>query len=143
MRESLEDLFDSQMLAVLATQCEGEPYTSLIAFAATDDLKHLLFATGRSTRKYANLTRDHRVSLLIDNRSNRAADLRHAMAVTAVGEAREAGAEEKAALGKLLVDKSPGLKEFVNSPTCALLKVRVKTYYAVRRFQNVTEWHLE
>jgi nitroimidazol reductase NimA-like FMN-containing flavoprotein (pyridoxamine 5'-phosphate oxidase superfamily) len=131
------------MLAVLATHSEGEPYTSLVAFAATDDLKHLLFATGRSTRKYANLTADHRVSLLIDNRSNRAADLRHAMAVTAVGEAREVGLDERQLLGKLIVDKCPGLKELVDSPSCALLKVRVKTYYAVQRFQDVTEWHLE
>jgi len=31
------------------------------------------------------------------------------------------------------------LKDFVNSPTCALLRVRVETYYLVNRFQEVTE----
>jgi nitroimidazol reductase NimA-like FMN-containing flavoprotein (pyridoxamine 5'-phosphate oxidase superfamily) len=142
VKQSLKELFATQMLAVLATHREGEPYTSLVAFAATYDLADLIFATGRSTRKFANLTADPRVSLLIDNRSNRPADLRHAMAVTAVGEAHEAAGAEREALAGLLVEKSPGLKEFVASPTCALLKVGVKTYFAVRRFQNVTEWHL-
>ncbi len=52
LKAFLKELFTSQRLAVLATQNKGEPYGNLIAFMATDDLKHVLFATTRATRKY-------------------------------------------------------------------------------------------
>jgi hypothetical protein len=38
--------------------------------------------------------------------------------------------------------KHPHLKEFVSSPTCALIKVRVQKYYVVSKFQNVQELHM-
>jgi len=65
-------LLDGQLLAVLGTHHAGAPYTSLVAFAATEDLRSLLFATSRATRKWANLTDDARASMLIDSRTNRA-----------------------------------------------------------------------
>jgi len=46
-------LFTSQKLAVLSTQHQGQPHASLIAFAASDDLKELFFATRRATLKFA------------------------------------------------------------------------------------------
>jgi len=42
----------------------------------------------------------------------------------------------------LYLEKHPYLKDFVNSPSCAFLKLTVKTYYLVRRFQNVVEIHM-
>ena len=47
----IRNLLESQKLAVLSTQNHGQPYCNLIAMAATDDLKHLLFATTRATRQ--------------------------------------------------------------------------------------------
>ena len=35
------------------------------------------------------------------------------------------------------------LQPFASSPTSALVELSVATYYIVRRFQNVTELHLE
>ena len=89
IKETLRDLLMSQQLAVLATHHDGQPYASLVAFVATADLKELLFATSRNTRKFANLTRDSRVSLLVDSRSNRDADIHEAVAVTVIGTAAE------------------------------------------------------
>jgi len=60
VRELLEGLFAGQRLAVLATQGEGQPYGSLVAFSAAPDLRRLVFATARSTRKYVNLRADPR-----------------------------------------------------------------------------------
>jgi nitroimidazol reductase NimA-like FMN-containing flavoprotein (pyridoxamine 5'-phosphate oxidase superfamily) len=142
LRKILRELFSSQPLAVLATQGEGQPYTSLVAFAATDDLKHLLFATTRSTRKYANLSGESRVSMLVDNRSNQDSDFHKAIAVTVTGSAEEVSDEERDHLVSLYLSKHPHLQEFVTSPTCAFLKVRVTTYYTVSRFQNVMELHM-
>ena len=66
--DRLKALLESQKLAVLATHREGQPYGSLVSFVATEDMKQILFATTRSTRKYANLTADDRVAMVIDNR---------------------------------------------------------------------------
>ena len=62
IRRILLELFSSQRLAVLGTHQAGQPYGSLMAFASTSDLKNLVFATTRATRKFANLQPDSRVS---------------------------------------------------------------------------------
>jgi nitroimidazol reductase NimA-like FMN-containing flavoprotein (pyridoxamine 5'-phosphate oxidase superfamily) len=142
LRSSIGLLFNTQPLAVLSTHSQGQPYSSLVAFFATADLKRIVFATSRATRKFANLKADARVSLLIDNRSNEAADFRDAMAVTATGKAREAGEGEHEILLADYLAKHRSLEEFAASPTCALLVVDVDVYYAVSRFQHVMELHL-
>jgi nitroimidazol reductase NimA-like FMN-containing flavoprotein (pyridoxamine 5'-phosphate oxidase superfamily) len=136
-------LFDSQRLAVLATQREGQPYANLIAFAASDDLKKVYFATGRATRKYANIEADARVTVLIDTRSNQDSDFSQAAAVTATGRAKEVVNSERNEVLAVYLAKHPMLEEFVQSPTCALLQVEVQTYYLVRRFQHVMELHVK
>jgi hypothetical protein len=110
-----------------------------VAFAASDDLRSLFFATHRSTRKYANLSRDARVTLLIDNRDNRVRDFRDAVALTAFGIAREVDLERRATLKEFFLAKHPQLREFVLAPTCALCRISVERYGLVRRFQDVME----
>ncbi len=134
----MKDLFSSQPLAVLATQGNGQPYGNLVAFAATEDLKGLLFATARGTRKFANITLDPRVAMVMDSRTNQKADFQRAVAVTATGIVEEVESMERDHLLKLYLLKHPHLKKFVKSPTCALLRVKVDNYYVVKRFQNVT-----
>jgi nitroimidazol reductase NimA-like FMN-containing flavoprotein (pyridoxamine 5'-phosphate oxidase superfamily) len=143
IREILLELFSSQKLGVLGTHQAGQPYGSLVAFAATPDLKNLFFATTRATRKFANLRSDPRVSMVLDSRSNRVADFRKAVAVTVLGRAKEVRGEERKKLVKIYLVKHPHLKEFVSSPTCALVKIRVEVYYLVWRFQNVLEWRVQ
>ena len=143
MKRRLEELLASQKLAVLATHNQGQPYGSLVSFAATEDLKEILFATTRSTRKYANLKEDARVAMVIDNRENAERDFHKAMAVTVIGMAEETSKGEEEAYLSIYLKKHLYLKDFVNAPTCALVRVQVDTYYLVRRFQEVTELHVE
>ena len=143
IREIILELCSSQKLGVLGTHQGGQPYGSLVAFAATSDLKNFVFATTRATRKFANLRSDPRVSMLLDNRSNRVADFRKAVAATALGRAKEARGKERGNLSKIYLAKHPHLKDFVSSPTCALVKMRVEVYYLVWRFQNVLEWRVK
>lgn len=137
----LIELFSSQKLAVLSTQADGQPYASLVLFVATDDLKYLLFATSRSTRKYANLAADSHAALLIDSRSHRDSDLHQAVAVTATGMVDEIQGTERERLVELYLEKHPYLDEFVNAPSNALLRLTVESYVMVSRFQNVTVLH--
>ena len=138
--EMVRELFASQGLAVLATQGGEGPHTSLVAFAATDSLRGIIFATERDTRKYANLVADPRVALLVDDRSHRATDLVEATAVTAAGRAHEAQGRERENLTELLVNKHPALKPFLAASGCALIAVAVEGYQVVTRFQSVAEF---
>jgi nitroimidazol reductase NimA-like FMN-containing flavoprotein (pyridoxamine 5'-phosphate oxidase superfamily) len=135
----IRNLLESQNLAVLSTQNHGQPYCNLIALAATGDLKYLLFATTRATRKYANLMADSRVAVLVDNRRNDASDFAAAAAMTALGKAWEVQGAERQQLLAVYLGKHPNLEEFVTSPTCALLRIKVDTYIVVTRFQEVRE----
>jgi hypothetical protein len=136
----VRELLDSQRSAVLATiQPGGQPYLSLMACAASPDLKQLILATERQTHKYANLMAEPRVALLIDNRSNVPTDTEEAVAITVIGRAAEARPAERDTLFPLFLAKHPHLEDFATSPTCALIKVQVETYVVVQRFQEVRE----
>ena len=138
----VRSLLSTQRLGVLGTSGETGPYASLVAFAATRDMRHIVFATARTTRKYGNLKRDARVSLLIDSRSNRKADFHLATAATATGTAKETMGAEKRNCLRRFVKKHPNLKDFAASPNCALFRICVRTYYVVNRFQEVMELHI-
>lgn len=139
-RRLVEGLLRSQRFAVLSTGSETGPYSSLIAFWATDDLSQVVFATMRATRKFNHLITHPRVALLFDSRSNRDIDLSEAMAVTATGTAREvAEGEARSAASAAFLDKHPDLASFVNSPGCAFVRVDVDVLYVVTHFQDVVE----
>ncbi len=143
IRQRLGELFRSQKLAALSTHHAGQPYASLVAFYASDDLKHIYFATPKTTRKYANLTADNRVAVMVNSSTNQASDFHQAISVTAVGKAKDVeGADKETILGHYLT-KHPHLEDFVRSPTCALVRVAINSYYLVKNFQNVMELHLE
>ncbi len=62
--ERLKTLDAHGHFAVLATDDNGRPYTSLVAYALTPDMRQLVFATPKKTRKYANIIRSSNVALL-------------------------------------------------------------------------------
>ena len=142
-RIRLGELFRSQNLATLSTHHAGQPYASLVAFYAADDFKHIYFVTPKSTRKFANLTADHRVAVMVNNSTNQVSDFHRAISVTAVGKAKEVTGADKEIIFTQYQAKHPHLEDFVRSPTCALVEVSVDSYYMVRNFQNVMELHLE
>lgn len=138
-RTRLRELLTTQRLAVLATHGGGQPYGSLVAFAATEDLRHILFATGRATRKFSNLEEDPRAAVVVDNRSQSDTDFHAAAAATGVGIVSEPRPAERQALVDLFLRKHPYLADFVEAPSCALLRLAVDRYLVVTRFQTVME----
>jgi nitroimidazol reductase NimA-like FMN-containing flavoprotein (pyridoxamine 5'-phosphate oxidase superfamily) len=141
--KSIRGLLVSQRFAVLSTESETGPYSSLIAFWAAEDLGHIVFATLRATRKFNYLVTHPRVALLFDDRSNSDLDVRGAIAVTATGTARElTDHSDRVHASVELLAKHPQLALFVASPGCTLVRVDVDTYYAVAHFQDVVELHV-
>jgi nitroimidazol reductase NimA-like FMN-containing flavoprotein (pyridoxamine 5'-phosphate oxidase superfamily) len=139
----LQALFAAQRFAILATQEGALPYVSLMAFAATSDLRQLLFTMERQTRKYANLHANPRTAVLIDSRSNQSSDTHSAIAVTALGAAEEVAGMERDDLLRLYLAKHPHLAEFTRLPSCALIRINVESYYVVSNFQEVRELHFK
>jgi len=140
--EDIEGLIRSQKLAVLATRGEEYPYGTLVGFAFSDDFGFLYFATSRDTRKFANIRRDPKVSLLIDSRSNSVDDFKDAGALTALGEAQEIRGKERELHAGRYLRRHPHLGDFIGDPNTALVRVTVSRYILVRRFQEVMELDL-
>jgi nitroimidazol reductase NimA-like FMN-containing flavoprotein (pyridoxamine 5'-phosphate oxidase superfamily) len=143
IQRRLRDLFESQKLAVVSTQTGGQPYASLLAFVATDDLRHIFFVTARTTRKFSNLTSDSRVAVLVNSSVNQESDFHNAISITVTGTAKEIQGSEKQSVLNLYLAKHPYLEDFARSPSCAMIKVSAKSYYMVQNFQNVMEFHID
>jgi nitroimidazol reductase NimA-like FMN-containing flavoprotein (pyridoxamine 5'-phosphate oxidase superfamily) len=143
IQSRLKDLCTSQKLAVVSTQSGGQPYASLVAFVAGDDLRHIFFVTARTTRKFANLTMEPRVAVLINSSTNEESDFHEAVSITVTGIAEEINDPERQDILKRYLSKHPYLDDFAKSPSCALIRVTARSYYMVQNFQNVMELHLD
>ncbi len=136
LSELVKRLLASQRFAVIATQSEGQPYSSLVAFAEADNLRSLLFVTNRHTKKYSNTITSKKVAVLVDSRTNRASDLNKAIAVTALGTIEEVTTDNKDYLSGIYLSKHPQLEDFLHKPSNALMRVDV-TDYIVASFESV------
>ncbi len=125
--ESFKKVLSTQYFAVLNTQGEGIPYSNLVSFATSADLKSLLFVTSRNTRKFRNIIENPRVSLLIDNRTNQPSDISLASAITVLGTAHE-NTENRNDLRDIFIARHPQLQQFVDTPGNALILVTVSDY---------------
>jgi len=138
LKADLNRLFRSQRFGVLATLMGDQPHLSLVAFASTDDLKAIVFATSTNSKKYAHIMDTPKIAMMIDNQNNRSSDIQQAIAVTAYGEAQDIGdRQEKDRYQRLYTEKHPYLSEFVSSPESALIRMSVARYQRVSQFQYI------
>ena len=133
----------TQRHAVLATVSDGQPYTSLVAFAMTPDMKQAVFATPRNTAKYRNILNNRKVALLIDTRSNTDASYMKSEAVTIIGTARPVrrGSKNKALAG-ILAQKHHALRRFIRATTTAVIVMEAERCFHTGSFQQVSEWRV-
>ncbi|MBN1369586.1 MAG: pyridoxamine 5'-phosphate oxidase family protein [Dehalococcoidaceae bacterium] len=134
-REALGELLGSQKFGVLATDVDHQPYTNLIAYCVSEDLSFMLFATGRDTSKYRNISQNKKAAFLVDNSKNDQSDIEEAVAITAIGVAQEV--EKDQALIRFYTNRHPALERFVRSKETALIMLRVSEYI-IARFDTVT-----
>jgi len=140
--QEVKSLCASQQLCVLATQSEGQPYSNLVAFAETDELRSLIFMTNRNTRKYTNAISNNKVAMMIDSRTNQPSDFNTALAVTALGTVEEVAGSEHDAIVSMYLSKHPYLAEFAHMPDHALMRVKV-TEYVIAHFDRVQIIHID
>jgi hypothetical protein len=134
--ELIKSILGSQYLAVLSSVERDRPYCNLVAFAETNDLKSIFFATGRNTRKYFNISANGNVSLLIDSRSTNQQDFSAALALTVIGAASEVKREDITGPVSIYLKKHPGLQAFLGRTDSVLVRVAV-TDYILAGFDSV------
>ena len=143
IKDKLSELFATQKVAVVATQSNDQPYTSLVAFAASLDFKKLYFVTQRATRKLANIHLNPRIAVMIDNRTNKDSDIHNAIGVTITGTSRQLRGDERQQALTYYLAKHPHMEEFATATSSVLIEVIVEHYYIVTHFQKVVELHVE
>ena len=130
-----------QLHAVLATVLDGQPYTSMIAYALTLDKKGIIFSTPKETQKYRNILNNSRVSLLIDTRSNTSRDYMSAESLTILGYAKPVRKGKKwRELTNILLKKHPKLNEFIYSSETKVIFVKIAQCIHVTQFQTVSKY---
>lgn len=124
-KKLLQEIVGQQYFAVLSTAENGQPYCNLVAFAVTDDLKHLIFVTPRNTAKFKNIIDNPGVALLVDNRGNNPADIEKATAITVIGDAHEA-IENESLYRSIYLARHPNLSRFLDDN--ALIVVSITSF---------------
>ena len=132
-------LLRQEKVGVLATVGDGQPLCSLMTFAVTEDLQHIVLATSRETAKFRHMEANPRVSMLIDNRSDAGRDFTRTAAMTVMGRAREVTGQRREELADVLLQKDPHLRDFVNSEGCAVVELAVESRHIIGGFQTGEE----
>jgi nitroimidazol reductase NimA-like FMN-containing flavoprotein (pyridoxamine 5'-phosphate oxidase superfamily) len=142
--DRLRVLNKTQPHAVLATDSDGQPYTSLIAYALTTDIKGVIFITPKSTRKYKNILKNKKVALLIDTRSNTTRDYMSAECVTILGKAYPVRkGKKRTEFSEIFLKKHPKFREIIDSPETVLVLIKIIKGIHVTRFQSVSVWEMK
>ena len=129
--KEIQHALDTSQFAILATQYDGQPHASLMAFTPVDGLRYLIMATYRNTMKYRNLLKDGRVAMLIDNRAALGSAEHRNLVLTAHGIASEVSSFDHKAIEQAHLARHSNLTAFLASPDCVLLRVAVTTYEVV------------
>ncbi len=141
--EEIRRALDTNQFAVLATQYDGQPHASLMAFTPIDGLRYLVIATYRNTMKYRNLLKDGRVAMLIDCRSALGSVEHRNLVLTAHGIASEVPSYDHKVIEQAHLARHSDLTAFLASPDCVLLRVAVTTYEFVSGTDDVLWYKVE
>lgn len=136
------DVFQTNNLAVLATEGNGQPHASLVAITPVDDFVHLIFATYRNTRKYNNLINNGKVAILFENRYINNLNEQKTTALTAFGYANELNKVEYEMAMQTHLLKHPTQDSFLSSTDCAIFRVVVNAYQLVLGIDDIQWWNI-
>ena len=137
LKQRVRRFLTLQKIAVLATGDKKGLYQSLVAFTVSADLKQIVFATERGTRKYANMKAKPAVALLVDDRVNTNNDFYKTTAITISGKAVEIGGGDGIRLLKKHIDRHRRIRDFLKSEKCVIFRITTKAFYVITSFKNV------
>lgn len=140
LQDTILGVLERNRLAVLATQRDGQPHASLMAFTPLEGLRFLAFATYRETIKYQSIGQDPRVAILVEDRQGDAGYSGQRLVLTALGEAIETPEEARQAHIAKHLTRHPDLQHFLGSSECVFIRVAVHAYQVVGGIDDV-RWY--
>jgi heme iron utilization protein len=141
IQDKLKIFNKNEPFGVLATDDNGTPYTSLVTYALTPDLKRVLFITPKNTSKYRNILHSAQVALLVDNRTQSKQNLFETEVITVIGTAKPVKKGRLwNELAKVFLTKHPEFELFLASSDTALVAVDILRCIHVSHFQTISVW---
>ena len=137
LKESIESVLKTRGFAVLATEGDGQPHTSLIAITPFGNFRQLIFATYRNTRKYRNLAHNSKVAVLIEGEYVNMKGLKENVVLTIIGNTEEISREENEMAYQSHLKRHPEMESFMLSSDCALVLVIAQSYQVVHGIYDI------
>jgi uncharacterized pyridoxamine 5'-phosphate oxidase family protein len=138
-REYIEDVLKLNKFAVLATENNGQPHTSLIAITPFESSLQLIFATYRNTLKYRNLVNNNKVAVLIESRDSTMKGLSKSIVLTIIGHTEEIGITKNESASRAHLKRHPEMESFMISSDCVILRIIAQSYQVVNGIDNI-QW---
>lgn len=128
--EHIASFIHERDLCVLSTSTpEGGPHASLMSYAVAPDLRYIYMATVASSRKWANLTANPKMAILIDEREMSTHGGRGQSRALTIGGVNEPSADgtKEMVLG-MLRNKFPHLKGFLARPDMEVIRFKPRWF---------------
>lgn len=129
MIEIMKQIIRQNDLCVLATTDRDRPHSSLMSYVTDDECRHLYLVTSPHTTKFANLSANPNVSVLIDDReASSPEDRGRVRSLTITGKAapvKDAG--DKAVGLARLAALRPHLKPITGDPEVEVVEIKIET----------------
>jgi uncharacterized pyridoxamine 5'-phosphate oxidase family protein len=137
IKEYIEGALHTCNFAVLATEGNGQPHTSLIAITPFGSFRQLIFATYRNTLKYRNLAHNSKVAVLVESRDVNITSLQKSIVLTIIGHTEEISKAENEAAYEAHLKQHPQMKSFMQSSDCALILIIAQSYQVVYGIDDI------
>jgi len=130
MLEKIKAIVKGNNLCVLATVSEGKPHCSLMSYISDEEGHVVYLVSHKETKKYANVMKNHDVSLLIDTREGEKGGKRmdiKALTVSGEFQAIKDPGEKELARTRFL-KRHPHLKDFLNDAGVEIFSIKIKSF---------------
>jgi uncharacterized pyridoxamine 5'-phosphate oxidase family protein len=139
IKEYIEAVLRTSAFAVLATEGNGQPHTSLIAITPFGNFRQIIFATYRNTLKYRNLSHNNKVAVFIEGGYFNVKGLKDNVVVTIIGHTEEISIAVDEAAYMAHLKQHPEMEAFMLSTDCVLIRVIAQSYQVVYGIDD-TKW---
>ena len=134
---AIEAVLNTSGFAVLATEGNGQPHTSLIAITPFGNLRQIIFATYRNTLKYRNLSNNNKVAVFIEGGYFNMKGLKDNVVLTIIGHTEEIVIAGNEAPYLAHLKRHPEMEAFMASSDCVLIRVIAQSYQVVYGIDDV------
>lgn len=137
LKKNIEEVLKTSEFAILATEGNGQPHTSLVAITPLANSRQIIFATYRNTLKYRNLSDNNKVAVLIEGEYLNMKGLKESVVLTITGLTEEISTDSKEEPYREHLKRHPAMESFMLSPDCVLIQIIARSYQVVYGIDDV------